>query len=137
MISVKLARRLRGAGLGWDPSDGDRFVIPDRNLDGRVFTISEMVVDVRSGPAGRFIAFNGTVEWALDAIMQREVVWLPSEEQLRNLLGEHFVSLAAVSEGFECAIDLEGERVVSTERTAADAYGMALLRWLERLNADA
>ena len=36
----------------------------------------------RRGPP--LLRFNGTVEWALDSIQQDEVVWLPSEEQLRG-----------------------------------------------------
>lgn len=68
MISIELARRLRDAGLRWQPDDGDRFVIPDRNLDNRVFSISEMTVDVRGVPGGPLITFNGTVEWALDSV---------------------------------------------------------------------
>jgi hypothetical protein len=99
MISLDLARRLHEAGLEWTPAEGDRFVLPDRDLDGRVFTISEMVVEVRRSPVGSLIAFNGTTEWALDSIEQATAIWLPRESQLREALGDAMLSLARVDEG--------------------------------------
>ena len=103
MISIDLARRLRDAGLEWHPADGDRFYIPDRDLDEHTFSISEMTVDVRHVQGGRQIAFNGAVEWALDAIMEHEVIWLPAESQLRVLLGDTFVGLQRDASGYHCA----------------------------------
>ena len=61
--------------------------ISDRDLDDRVFVISHMVVELLQTPAGPLLAFNGTTEWALDSIEVDEVVWLPLEHQLRELLG--------------------------------------------------
>jgi hypothetical protein len=130
MISVELARRLRDAGLRWEPASGDRFVIPDRDLDDQVFSISEMTIDVRTSPGGRLIAFNGTVEWALDSIMQREVVWMPTEGQLRTRLGTHFVALERADQGLRCVVERNGQRVEYTAPTAADAYGRAVLHGL-------
>ena len=130
LISVDLARRLRDAGLRWRPADGDRFMIPDRNLDDRVFSISEMTIDTRPVPGGRLIAFNGTVEWALDSIMQHEVLWLPGEAQLRALLGDAFRSLTRTDGEYRCEIDAAGERLAFTHAHAAEAYGLALLERL-------
>ncbi|HEX9643435.1 MAG TPA: pilus assembly protein CpaE [Acidimicrobiia bacterium] len=130
MISLDLARRLRDAGLVWHPCDGDRFFIPDRDLEGHTFSISDMSVGVRDVPGGREIAFNGAVEWALDAIMQREVVWLPAEAQLRERLGTAFVSLARHGAGYRCIITDPGGGSYDAS-SAADAYGSALLAWLE------
>ncbi|CAN5743418.1 hypothetical protein BH23ACT10_BH23ACT10_24660 [soil metagenome] len=130
MILIKLAHELRDAGLRWEPASGDRFVIPDRDLDDQVFSISEMMIDVRSSPVGRLIAFNGTVEWALDSIMQREVIWLPSEGQLRELLGERFIALERTATGLRCVVDFDGHRMEYTDTDAANAYGHALLHWL-------
>jgi hypothetical protein len=127
VISVELARQLRDAGLRWEPASGDQFVIPDRDLDGQIFSISEMTIDVRNSPVGRLIAFNGTVEWALDSIMQREVIWLPSEGQLRGLLGDRFVALERTATGLKCVVDLVGHRMEYTDANAANAYGRALL----------
>jgi hypothetical protein len=130
MISIELARRLRDAGLRWQPDDGDRFVIPDRNLDNRVFSISEMTVDVRGVPGGPLITFNGTVEWALDSVMQREVIWLPAESQLRELLGDTFLRLERAVDTFACQIMIAGRTRTFEHPDAAEAYGLALLERL-------
>ena len=39
VIPLELARQLREAGLVWKPEPGDRFVVPDRDLD-EVFVLS-------------------------------------------------------------------------------------------------
>ena len=130
MISIELARALRDAGLHWTPASGDRFVIPDRGLDGQVFAISEMTIDTRPSPGGQVIAFNGTVEWALDAIMQREVIWLPAEGQLRELLGSRFIALERDGDGLRCVVDFDGHRMEYRDANAANAYGRAVLHRL-------
>lgn len=131
MISHELAGRLHQLGLRWTPSEGDRFVLPDRDLDGKVFTISDMVVEVRRSPVGDLIAFNGTTEWALDAIEQAEAVWLPREGQLRERLGDALLSLARIETGWRCTVRL-GDDIVEVEDTEADeAYGLALVEVLE------
>lgn len=129
-ISIELARQLRDAGLAWEPASGDRFVIPDRDLDDQIFSISEMTVDVRTSPAGRLIAFNGTVEWALDSIMQHEVIWLPAEGQLRELLGARFIALERAEGDWRCVVDFHGHRMVYRDDNAVNAYGRALLHRL-------
>ncbi len=90
---MPLARRLRDGGLRWEPAPGDRFVVADRNMDDEVFTVSEMTIEVHESPIGKVIGFNGTVEWALDSVTQPQTVWLPGEEQLRELLGGTFARL--------------------------------------------
>lgn len=95
-IDLELGRALRAAGLRWDPRPGDHFVVPDRDLDDTVFVLSHMVVEVIDTPVGPMLAFNGTTEWALDSIEVDEAVWLPLEHQLRDLLGDAFVSLETV-----------------------------------------
>ena len=130
MISIELARALRDAGLPWTPASGDQFVIPDRGLDGQVFAISEMTIDTRPTPGGRVIAFNGTVEWALDAILQREVIWLPTEGRLRELLGERFLALERDGGVLRCVVDLDGHRMEYRDADAANAYGRAVLHHL-------
>ena len=130
MIDTDLARRLRTAGLSWDPVEGDRFVLPDRDMDDHVFTISQMVVEVRPAPTGRVIAFNGTTEWALDAVEQAEVVWLPREDQLRRRLGEALLSLVRDDGGWRCTIRIDGRLHETTAVEAATAYALALLELL-------
>lgn len=132
-IDVELATRLRDAGIVWQPSEGDRFVLPDHDLVDQVFTVSRMVVEVRTAPAGRIVAFNGTTEWALDAVLQEEVVWLPREDQLREALGETFLSLARLEDGVvRCTIRLRDGLVDVEAAEPATAYGRALLQVLEQ-----
>ncbi|WP_374204850.1 pilus assembly protein CpaE [Actinotalea sp. C106] len=97
MISAELAVALRDAGVRWRPAAGDRFVIPQPELDGEIFTLSEMTIEAREYSTGTVLGFNGTTEWALDSVAQDEALWLPREDQLRELLGGTFVSLAQVS----------------------------------------
>ncbi len=131
MISHQLAVQLHQLGLRWTPAEGDRFVLPDRDLDGKVFTISDMVVEVRRSPVGDLIAFNGTTEWALDAIEQAEAVWLPRERQLRELLGGSLLSLARLDDGWRVTARI-GDDLVEVEAAEADeAYGLALVEVLE------
>jgi hypothetical protein len=126
-MGLDLALRLRAAGISWTPAPGDVFMVPDRDLDGEVFLISEMVVEVQDVPSGRVLRFNGTTEWALDSIEQREVVWLPREDQLRGLLGESFVRLEAVPGGF-VAVVVHGQGEQRHIDVSADrAYARALL----------
>lgn len=128
MISLDLATRLKAAGLPWQPSRGDRFKIPDRDLDEAVFVISDMVVEVHELPqrAG-VLRFNGTTEWALDSIETHEVVWLPYEHQLRTVLGEAFVALEATPGGFIVVVEHRGERQRHIDIDAESAYARAAL----------
>lgn len=100
MLTIDLALQLRAAGVAWAPAPGDRFVVPDRDMDDEVFVVSDMTVEVHEFPTGSVIGFNGTTEWALDSLAQGEVVWLPREDQLRELLGNRFDRLEAVPGGF-------------------------------------
>ncbi len=126
-LSLQLARRLRDGGLMWQAEPGDRFAIPDRGLDDRVFAINDMVIEVRDVIGERELAFNGTVEWALDSILQAEVIWLPSEAQLRTVLGDRFVALYRDDDGYACVARIDGRPITFTAPTAADAYGEACL----------
>jgi hypothetical protein len=127
VITVEQARRLRKAGALWVPGAGDRFVVPDREMDDDVFVVSDMTVEVHDYPGGKVIGFNGTTEWALDSIEQREVIWLPREDQLRALLGTHFERLEAVPGGYAVVLT-EGRRYPSED--AEQAYAEALLALL-------
>jgi hypothetical protein len=137
VISLDLARRLLDAGLQWSPQKGDRFVLPDRNMDADVFVISEMVVEVRDFPAGRVLAFNGTTEWALDSVEASEGVWMPREAQLRELLGDTFVSLERLSvdaadgaDGYAVTVSVRGRQERHVDIDSECAYARALLSLL-------
>jgi translation initiation factor IF-1 len=127
VISIELAKRLRAAGVRWNPAPGDRFVIPDRDMDDQVFVLADMTVDVHEFPTGRVLGFNGTVEWALDSVDQDVALWLPSETQLRERLGGTFVSMSCADGGFEVVVDVSGRRTKITEPEVDAAYGRALL----------
>ncbi len=132
MISRELAERL-SPYLAWQPQNGDRFYIPRPEIAESVFTMSDMVVEllVRNGES-RF-HFNGTVEWALDSVESDAVVWLPREEQLRDLIGSYFLSLDSSSAGFEVTVSGPGRAFHTEARAeAADAYALALLYVLQQ-----
>ncbi len=93
VITTELALELARRGLPWKPASGDRFHVPDRDLDDEVFVVSGMSIEVSDLPSGAEMRFNGTVEWALDSIAQNEVIWLPREDQMRAALGSRFVRL--------------------------------------------
>jgi hypothetical protein len=127
MLSRELAVALRDAGLTWTPAHGDRFLVPDRDLDDLVFILSDMVVEQVTLPDGtRVLAFNGTTEWALDALEASEAIWLPSEAQLREWLGDDFELLERLPEpsgGY--AVTASGVRHVDV--SAVNSYARAVL----------
>ena len=130
MISRDLAHRLHDAGVTWSPRNGDTFWVPDRELDDVVFTVSDMVVEVRDQPHGRVLAFNGTTEWALDDVEEREAVWLPRLDQLLELLGPSFVSLAARSGGRVVRVRAQDGEQDHVDVSAEDATARAVLALL-------
>jgi hypothetical protein len=130
VIGVQLAQQLKETGLIWKPALGDRFAIPDRDLDDEVFVLSNMTIQVYSMPEGRVIGFNGTTEWALDDVEIEEAIWLPREDQLRELLGGTFHGLRRDSEAYEVQIDLLGEDRRFEAGTVEEAYAAALLHLL-------
>jgi len=127
MISRELAARL-APHLTWTPQNADQFFIPRPEIADSVFSVSDMVVElvVRDGES-RF-HFNGTVEWALDSVEFDEVVWLPREEQLRELLEGYFLSLDRSSDGFVVTVSGPTRaHHTPAEAQAPDAYARALL----------
>lgn len=131
MISVELARTLRDRGLVWRPARYDVFFIPNRELDDRVFVLSDMTIDVQPLAGGAAITFNGAVEWSLDSILRSEVVWLPTEAQLRSLIADRLVALTRDEGDYVCAVDI-GEAITEYRHAgASDAYGQAVLALLE------
>jgi hypothetical protein len=101
--------------------------VPDRDLDELVFVLSDMVVEGVTLPDGTHVlAFNGTTEWALDALEASEAVWMPSETQLRDWLGDDFVTLERLPEpGGGYAVTAADGRHVDV--SAANAYARAVL----------
>jgi len=141
LLPVPVARRLRETGLRWEPTAGDRFVLADRDMDAEVFVVSDMVADVHQFPSGAVIGFNGTVEWALDSVGTDQTLWLPSEDQLRRLLGGTFRRLERLPDGaggsggswsVTVLLPGDGTDTVESAGTAVEAYAAALQRLLAR-----
>jgi hypothetical protein len=137
VIPLELAQTLKESGLPWKPVPGDRFVIPDRDLDEDVFVLSNMTIEVHDLPEGQVIGFNGTTEWALDDVEKEEAIWLPREDQLRTLLGGTFRALSRVGDSYRVDITLLGESADFTGDEPAAAYARALLHLLHAADVTA
>jgi hypothetical protein len=139
MLPLSTARRLKPAGLAWTPALHDFFGIPDRGLDNRVFVISDISVDVELLRGQSMVTFNGNAEWALDYIMTTEVVWLPSEAQLREALESHLLAepqpalrMISAPNNRQCVIQFHGQTATFESSDASEAYATALLYVLEQ-----
>lgn len=127
MISRDLATELASL-LTWTPANGDQFFIPRPEISETVFTLSDMVVELVTAYDETRFHFNGTVEWALDSVESDVVVWLPRENQLRDLLHPWFLSLDAGPDGFVVTVSGPGRaHHTPAEVDASDAYARALV----------
>ena len=145
MISTELAISLRAAGLVWHPRSGDRFQLDEPEFEADVFTVSEMTIEPREYPTGRILSFNGTTEWALDSVALEDALWLPREDQLRELLRGAFRVLRRLPDTYEVEIAVRREQasgsggaespevLVFEHPEPADAYALAVLALLERI----
>lgn len=137
MISVELATALRDAGLRWKPAAGDRFTIPQPELAGELFTLSEMTIEAREYPTGTILGFNGTTEWALDSVAQEDALWMPREDQLRELLGGTFRALVRDRMSYQVLVEMPGRPEQSFNGDEpAEAYGRALHALLSLATSD-
>ena len=139
MISIQLAQDLNDAGLLWKPTYNDFFAIPGSDLDGRIFVLADMLASqtlLRGWPA---ITFHGTSEWAMDYVMLQEVVWVPTEEQLRQEViftldkvePETHLSLALQRDGrYLLSITFQQQAITFNAPTPGETYGQALLHLL-------
>ncbi len=136
MISTEMAVALREAGLVWHPRSGDRFQLDEPEFEADVFTVSEMTIEPREYPTGKILSFNGTTEWALDSVALEDALWLPREDQLRELLRGSFRALRRLADTHvvEIALRAEPDTVLEFEHPEpADAYALAVLEVLRRL----
>ena len=134
MQARALGRRLREAGVAWQPRTGDRFTILQPEMSGEVFTISDMMIEAHEFSTGTVLGFNGTTEWALDSVAQEDALWLPAEDQLRELLGGTFLSLSVrAPSGYAVQMRPPGadDAVAFEADSAADAYALAVLQLVE------
>ncbi|GAB3607642.1 hypothetical protein GCM10027413_30510 [Conyzicola nivalis] len=145
MISIELARALRDSDLVWRPVRGDNFCIDRVEADAEVYTLSDMTVEAHEFSSGTVLGFNGTTEWALDSVALDDALWLPREDQLRELLGAAFRSLERVesteaigavtldASAYRLTALVGGESRAFEAPDAADAYARALLALLDDL----
>lgn len=133
MISTESARALREAGLVWRPRSGDRFQLDEPEFEADVFTVSDMTIEPRAYPTGTILAFNGTTEWALDSVALEDALWLPSEEQLREMLRSTFRTLRRLPDTYAVEIVAGGDTRVFTHPEPADAYALAVMALLARI----
>jgi hypothetical protein len=137
MLSLSTAQQLKKAGLIWTPALHDFFAIPGRGLGDRVFVISDVFANVEWLHSHLVVTFHGSVEWALDYILVAELVWLPTEAQLRQELESRLVTkpesgvkLISGQDGYVCECWLQDERLRFEAPEASEAYASALLHAL-------
>jgi hypothetical protein len=138
MIALELARELKRAGLIWQPKALDTFMIPDRDLDDKTFVLTDMAVRVEMLQGFPTIMFQGAYEWALDYIWVREVVWIPSEAQLREQIAVRLrkeqqpaFRLTGTPGGYVCEIRDRGRYQTFEGKDAGTAYARTLLYLLK------
>lgn len=131
VLPLDLARRIRNAGVLWQPEPGDRFTIDRESVAGEVFWISHLTIDVLVFQGEPVLGFNGTTEWALDSVELDSALWLPREDQLRALLGDRLLALEAGDAWIVRSVD-----GAFRHTDAETAYALALLAWLEPPVAD-
>jgi len=134
MMNIELARKLKAAGLQWQPRHGDLFMAPDRGMDDQHFVINDMAAIIETLRGAPAVTFHGTPEWALDYLYLGETLWLPHESQLRELLQRALSATAAdvfdllYADGvYTCRFEWDGAAVAFPAAAAADAYAAALL----------
>jgi hypothetical protein len=133
-MNIELARKLKEAGLRWQPRPGDTFIAPDRGMDDQIFVINDMAAIVEKLRGAPAVTFHGTPEWALDYLYLGETLWLPHESQLRDLLQAALAATPAdvfdllYADGvYTCRFEWAGAAVALRATIAADAYAAALL----------
>ncbi len=139
MLKLEMARKLKQAGLKWQPRHGDLFVAPDRGMDDQVFVINDMATIIEMWRGAPAITFHGTPEWALDYLYVGDTLWLPHESQLRELLQRAVAATPAevfdllyADGAYTCRFAWDGEAVALRAEDAADAYAAALLHLCDR-----
>lgn len=128
MIPTELALRLRAAGLAWQPQERDCFAIPDPQFEGQIFCLNYQPALIELLHGHPAITFHGSSEWALDHLYTSEVVWIPTETQLRTKLellieASDRLDLVRSERGYRCSA---GQHVAEAH-DAEQAYALALL----------
>src|SRR5687767_7955250 len=115
MIDPGLAMRLRDAGLEWQPTRHDNFMVPGGELANDIFSLNDQTILLENVKGRATVTFHGSAEWALDDVLLADVVWLPTESQLRLTIqsrlvgGDATLALAWNVDGYRCTIVQQGE----------------------------
>ena len=126
MISRELATRL-APYVSWKPANGDMFFIPRPEIAESVFIISDMVVELVESGGSRASISTERLNGRSTRLSPTEC-GLPKENQLRELLGEYFLSLDSSAGGFVVTVSGPGKAYhTEAELDAADAYARAAL----------
>jgi hypothetical protein len=134
MLSLSTAQKLKEAGLTWKPALHDFFAIPGRGFDDRVFVVSDVFANVEWLRGHLAVTFHGSVEWALDYMLVADLVWLPTETQLRQELERRLVTkresgmkLISGKDGYVCECRVQDKWLRFEASEASEAYASALL----------
>jgi len=128
MLTLDLARRLAAAGVLWEPQPGDRFAIDVDTLTDQTYWISDLTIELHHYADQSVLGFNGTTEWALDSVGLDQTVWLPREDQLRELLGDRLRSVHHETAAVWRVVTNDGQRDRHTTNVDLEcAYAEALL----------
>ncbi len=127
MITLDVARRLRALGVQWQPRPGDRFMVDQPEMTDSVFWVSDFTIEMHDYGEQRVLGFNGTTEWALDSVPVENCLWLPREDQLRELLGAMLVRLERDEPGWVVIWRLDGVEHRARSSEVDEAYAAALM----------
>lgn len=130
-LSLETSKKLKQAGLNWDPKTHDYFAVPDVDMDDKFFALSDMTVTMEVLHGYHAITFNGSVEWALDFVFQTDAIWLPTETQLRELIisklgKDGSLMLQSSIGGYVATVQNGGSKSIFEGITAEEAYASAL-----------
>lgn len=138
MVKLETARKLKSAGIQWQPQINDYFAIPDRDMDERIFVISDIQATIGLLQGIEVVSFQGASEWALDYLMMSEAVWLPREDQIRIALetvllsaGRPEIELHTSLARANCRVSYRDRQYSFEGYTPAEAYAEALLYLLK------
>jgi hypothetical protein len=138
MLDPELAVQLKQAGLEWQPKKRDNFMVPGGELTNEIFTINDQTILVEMVKGQVTVTFHGSAEWALDDVLLADVVWLPSETQLREAIqlrtggDTAAVTLRWSLLGYQCTLMHQEQEHVFQGAIAEVAYAQALLFLLKR-----
>ena len=129
MLTLDLARRLAAAGVLWEPQPGDRFAIDVDTLTDQTYCISDLTIELHHYADQSVLGFNGTTEWALDSVSLDETLWIPREDQLRELLGDRLLSVHRTEDGWRVTTQAtpEADPQETQDADLERAYARALL----------